>query len=123
MSYSQNQVLSSHKGMATNLKYYAPLLFVTFSIGMLYGGFTSRRLLVIFPALIAAFFFLSLANLELRGRVLRYRRFLKWTTLEVDEIRSSGAAWPGVIGYVRLHHYVIPWGRLYFVLDDRRLTQ
>ena len=88
-------ILRSHKGVAANTKYYAPILLAAFSIGMLYGGFTSRRLLVICPALVAAFFFLSLADLEVADGLLRYRRFLKWTLIEASAVRGSGVAWPG----------------------------
>jgi hypothetical protein len=103
--------------MAAELKYYVPMLLVAFSIGMFYGEFTSRRLLVIFPALVAAFFLLSLATLEVADGVLRYRRFRKWMPIEASEVRGSGVLWPGVIGYIRLSRYVSPWRRLYFVLD------
>jgi hypothetical protein len=112
--------LRSHKGMAINMKYYVPTILAAFAVAMLYGGFTSRRLLVICPALVAALFFLSLANLEVADGVLRYRRFLRWVPIEASEVRGSGVAWPGVIGYIRLHRYVVPWGKLYFVLDERR---
>jgi hypothetical protein len=118
MPYPPNLDIRSHKGMTTNLKYYVPMILVAFSVGMLYGGFTSRRLLVICPALVAAFFFLSLATLELADGGLRYRRFLKWTTIEASEVRGSGVAWPGVVGYIRLNRYVSPWRNLYFVLDQ-----
>ena len=118
MPYPPKLDIRSHKGMVTNLKYYVPMILVAFSVGMFYGGFTSRRLLVICPALVAAFFFLSLATLELADGVLRYRRFLKWTTIEASEVRGSGVAWPGVIGYIRLNRYVSPWRNLYFVLDQ-----
>lgn len=112
-------ILRSHKRRAAEMKYYVPMLLIAFSIGMLYDGFSTRRLLVICPALVAAFFFLSLANLDAADGVLRYRRFLKWVAIEPSEVRGSGVAWPGMVGYVRLHRYVVPWKKLYFVLDQR----
>lgn len=118
MQHPHELVVRSHKGMSANTKFYVPMILIAFSIGMLYGGFTSRRLLVICPALVAAFFFLSVADLKVADGVLRYRRFLKWMPIESGEVRSSGVAWPGVIGYIRLHRYLVPWGKLYFVLDE-----
>ena len=32
-------------------------------------------------------------------------------------VESSGEVWQSIIGYVRLNHFVAPWGRIYFVLD------
>jgi hypothetical protein len=31
---------------------------------------------------------------------------------------SAGLAWHPIIGYVRLSRFMLPWGRLYFVLDQ-----
>jgi hypothetical protein len=104
--------------MTRNTKYYVPLILIAFSIGMFSGEFVTRRLLVICPIILAAVFFLSLAIIEVNSGVLRYRRFLKWIPIDESEVRGSGVSWPGVIGYIRLSRYVVPWRRLYFVLDD-----
>jgi hypothetical protein len=116
-SNESQPLLTSDKRLRRGAKYYIPLILVTFSAGMLFDGLLSRRLLVVCPILLVALFFLSLATVDCRSGVLRYRRFLKWISIDEREILGCGVSWPGVIGYLRLRHYVIPWKRLYFVLD------
>jgi len=66
---------------------------------------------------VAALFGASLAIVELRGGVLRYRRLFKWRTIPEDDIVSARVVWGPFIGSMRLKRFVFPWGRLYFVLD------
>jgi hypothetical protein len=75
-----------------------------------------RDLLAV-PLLILSFFHASLAEIEVQDGSFRYRRFLKWKAICCEEISSSGAVWKPFIGYVRVNHFLWPWGRLYFVLD------
>ena len=68
--------------------------------------------------LIAGLFGASLAIVELRGDVLRYRRLFKWTVVPPHDIVTARAVLPPLIGSMRLKRFVFPWGRLYFVLDS-----
>jgi hypothetical protein len=119
MHQSQNRLLKRHIGKVWMTRLYLPLLLATFSVGMLSGHFVSRRLIIICPVMLLAIFFLSLATIEVNGTVMRYPRFLRWTTIEEGAVLDSGALWPGVLGYIHLSHFVSPWNKLYFVLDER----
>jgi hypothetical protein len=79
--------------------------------------FPDRRSLVTLPVLVAALFGASLAIVEVRGGVLRYRRLFRWKTIPKDDIVSARIVWGPFIGSMRLKRFVFPWGRLYFVLD------
>lgn len=68
--------------------------------------------------MLVTLFHLSLAVVQLRDGNLRYRRFLKWSNLHREEVLSSGVVWPPFIGYIRLTHFLFPWGKLYFILDQ-----
>ncbi len=52
-------------------------------------NFPSYRFLITLPFLFAACFFVSLAILEVRDGVVRYKRWFKWTTIPRDEIVSG----------------------------------
>jgi hypothetical protein len=82
------------------------------------GVFTWRSLLAV-PFFIVAFFGASLAILEVRDDVVRYRRLIKWTTLPTEEIVSARVEAAPLAGSVRLNRFLFPWGRLYFVLDAK----
>jgi hypothetical protein len=98
-------------------KLWGPLLCVGGALLVFGQDFPSLRFLLAIPFFIAALFGLSLAVLEVRGGSLRYRRLFKWTTIPEDQIVSARVEWPPVIGSVRLRRFLLPWGRLYFILD------
>jgi hypothetical protein len=91
-------------------------------LGIAFGVFgrdvLTWRLVLSLPFLIAAFFGISLARLDLRGSDLYYARLFKWKKIPDDEIIGGKVEWPPVIGSVRLKRFMFPWGRLYFVLDQ-----
>jgi hypothetical protein len=78
----------------------------------------SWRFLLACPLLIAALFGISVGTIEVNGSVVRYRRFLRWTTVRHDEIVSAGALLAPLVGYLRLNRFVFPWSRVYFALDE-----
>jgi hypothetical protein len=102
-------------------KYYlAILLFVGF--GLSSGWWGGWRLLFGLPFAVAGFFQLSLAVVDVKDGILRYRRFIKWTTIHRPEVLSCGLVLPPFVGYIRLNRFVPPWGRLYFVLDRNQAS-
>jgi hypothetical protein len=108
------------RSQATNVflaKFCGPLLCIGATLGIFGEDFLTWRFLFASPFLIAALFGASLAILEVRGGVLRYRRLFKWATIPADEIVGARVVWPPVIGSIRLKRFLFPWGRLYFILD------
>ena len=110
-------VLRSSPSNVFLMKFWAPLLLIVGMIGVFGDHLLSGSMLLSLPLLILALFQLSLAQMELRNNVLRYRRLVRWHTIPRDEIAASGVVWPGFMGYVRFHRYFPPFGLLYFVLD------
>jgi hypothetical protein len=99
-------------------KLWAPLICFVATLGIFGGEFPTWRFLFASPLILAALFGLSVAVVEVRDGVLRYRRFLRWTVVPRGDVISSGVVWPGFIGYLRLRRPIFPWGRLYFALDE-----
>jgi hypothetical protein len=100
-------------------KIWGPFLCLVIAICITGRNLFSRDFFLGFPFLIAAFFGFSIAILEVRDGVLRYRRGLKWRTIPRDEIIDGRIEWPPALGSIRLKKYLFPWGRLYFALDTR----
>jgi len=98
-------------------KFWGPLLCAGGPLLVFGEDFLTWQFLLAFPFLMGALFGASLAILEVRGGVLRYRRLLRWTTIPEDEIVGARVEWPPVLGSIRLKRFLFPWGRLYFVLD------
>jgi hypothetical protein len=66
-----------------------------------------------------SFFHLSLAVVEVSDESVRYRRLSEWRELRFDEITHCGFSKLRLeVGYIGLKHFVWPWGKLYFILDD-----
>lgn len=76
------------------------------------------RFLFAAPLIVAALFGASIATLEVRNGLIRFRRFLRWTAITDEDIESAGVVWPPLFGYLSLNRYVFPWGRIYFALDE-----
>ena len=66
---------------------------------------------------ILALFGLSVAIVEVRDDILRYRRFVKWRAIARHDIIGARIEAPPIIGSLRLNKFLFPWGRLYFALD------
>src|ERR1700691_4850237 len=88
-------------------KYYLAILLLVGS-GISSGWWRGSRLLFGLPFAVAWFFQLSLAVVEVKDGVLRYRRFIKWTTIDRAEVVSCGLVWPPFTGYIKLKHFVPP---------------
>jgi hypothetical protein len=110
-------VLRSRPANILLTKFWTPLLFAIPALGILVEDFPTWRVVFASPFFLAGLFQVSIAILELRGGVLRYKRFINWKTIHEDEIVAAGILWHPFIGYVRLNRYVFPWGRIYFALD------
>lgn len=99
-------------------KFWGPLICIGATLGIFGEDFFSWRFLFASPFIIAALFGASIAILEVRNGVLRYRRFFKWTTIRDDEIVAAGVVWHPFIGHLCLNRFIFPWGRVYFALDE-----
>lgn len=110
------------RSLPTNIflaKVWGPLLCVAAAIFLWSGngGFFSRNFFLACPFVIAALFGVSVAILEVRGGILRYRRFFIWKPLPPEGIIGARIEAPPVLGSIRLRRFLFPWGRLYFALD------
>jgi hypothetical protein len=99
-------------------KLWFPLILLAGVFGVSGWNLNIGRLVFDLPLLIAALFGVSIATVEVRGDVIRYRRFVKWTAIRHEDIVAAGARWAPFFGYVRLNRFVFPWGRIYFALDQ-----
>jgi hypothetical protein len=110
-------VIQSSRTNVILAKFWVPILCIVATFGVFGENLRTWRFLFALPFIIAALFWASIAILEVRGGVLRYRRFFKWTIVRSEEIKGAGVVWHPFIGYIRFDRYVFPWGRLYFALD------
>ena len=104
-------------------KYCAAVLWF-FGTLLLFGeALLTWRLLLALPFFLTAVFHITLAVVELRDAGLFYKRFRNWACIRREEMISAGSLrsplWSSFIGYVRLNHFLFPWGMLYFVLDHK----
>ena len=113
----EQAVLRSNGSKVFLAKIWGPILCVWSAVSVFGRDFPSWKSLMIIPFFIAAFFGLSMAVIEVRGGVLRYRRLRKWKTINRDEIVAARMEWGPIFASVRLKRFLFPWGRLYFVLD------
>lgn len=111
-------MLRSHPSSVFVLKYYAPIILFGGTFVFWSGGFRWAQLIFLIPLLAGVLFHGSLAVLQVPDGRIRYRRMFSWRRLPYDEIVDSGVAWGIGIGYLRLNHFLFPWGKLYFVLDQ-----
>src|SRR5690349_19173005 len=83
-----------------------PLACVSASLVFIRPTLASRTLLLAIPLLFLALFFLSLAIVEVRGTMIRYRRLFKWTPLEQGEISAVRVEWSPLIGSIQTSKYL-----------------
>lgn len=117
MHETEETALQSCRRSIVIIKYFGSILWFAACALLFEDKILTWRVVFALPFVLVAIFHLSLAVVQLRGKTLRYRRFLKWRTIDQDEIVAAGAVWPPFIGYMRLNDFLLPWGRLYFVLD------
>jgi hypothetical protein len=96
-------------------KIWAPLLLGSGLVGLVLGSRFPGNLLFVVPLALALLFYLTLAQVEIHGRKVLYRRVFGWVRVDLREIQASGQAW--VFGYIQLDRFVLPWRRVYFVRD------
>jgi len=110
-------ILRSDRSKVFISKVWGPILWVAASLLLFGKEFPGWRFLLASPFLIVALFEASLATVEVRGGVLRYRRLFKWTIIPEGDIVSARVVWHPFIASMRLKRFLFPWGRLYFILD------
>jgi hypothetical protein len=111
-------MLRSHTSSVFVLKYYAPIILFCCTFVFWSVGFRWAQLIFLIPLFAGVLFHGSLAILQVPDGKIRYRRLFGWRRLPYNEIVDCGVAWGIGIGYLRLKHFLFPWGRLYFVLDQ-----
>jgi len=110
-------MIKSSFGSIVIAKFWLSLICFLAAAGFFASNLTQWGLLVPITLFLMGSFSSSLAIIQCLDKNLRYKRFLKWKPIALDEVVSSGALWPPFIGYIRFKQFVFPWGRLYFVLD------
>lgn len=110
-------ILRSDRSKVFISKVWGPILWVAASLLLFGREFPGWRFLLVSPFLIAALFEASLAIVEVRDGVVRYRRLFKWTIVPEGDIVSARVVWHPFIASMRLKRFLFPWGRLYFILD------
>ena len=114
----QEPFLHSQKTNAFVLKVFGPIILFGIGMGVFHKNLFSWRFIFIIPFLIAGLFFLTLAVVRVRNKSFQFRRLFNWENIDLCYVRECGILWPGLIGYIRLSYSVLPWGKLYFVLDE-----
>jgi hypothetical protein len=108
--------LRSNPGSVFVVKVWVPIL-LTYSAAAVFGrDFPSRRSVIMIALLALAAFAASTAIVEVRDGSIRYRRLLKWKVLARDEVIGA-SEFLGPLASLQLNRNVLPWGRIYFVLD------
>lgn len=99
------------------LKFWAPLLWLIWTVALFKDDVFSIRIIASIPFLLAFVFHISLAVVRIGDRGVEYRRFLQWKVLPSADMVSSGVVWAPFIGFLCLRKSLPPWGRLFFILD------
>jgi hypothetical protein len=110
-------MLRSHPSLVFTLKYWAPIVLFGGTFVFWNNQFRWAQLVFLIPLIVGLLFHASLAVVQIPDGNIRYRRLLNWKNLSYDEIVECGVSWGAGIGYIRLKHFLLPWGKLYFVLD------
>jgi hypothetical protein len=110
-------MLRSHPTLVFVLKLWAPIILFLGSFVFWMSKFRWGQLVILIPLFLGMFFHLSFAEMQIPDGKIRFRRLFKWKKLAYDEIVGCGVTWGGGIGYLRLKRFLLPWGKLYFVLD------
>jgi hypothetical protein len=99
------------------LKFWAPLFLLTWTVAIFKDDVFRIRIIASAPFVLAFVFHISLAAVRIRDGRIGYRRFLQWKPLLLTDVVSSGVIWPPFIGSLCLRKSLLPWGRLFFILD------
>lgn len=99
-------------------KVIAPLV-ILFSLVIVFWGDRGVQILLLVPALVLALIYLTSAKIRVSEHILNYFIFTVWREIPYEQIRKVGwSIFPG-LGYVQLRTFLPPWGRLYFVVEER----
>ena len=109
--------LRSSRDTIVVIKIWGPLVCTVGALGVFGHDFPTVRFLPALPLLLFAGFQASLAVVKVADGVVRYRRLFKWKEIRIEEVVSAKAEGQPFIGSIQLRKPILPWGRLYFVLD------
>ena len=76
------------------------------------GHFRAPNVALAVPFVVLAIFLASVAQVDLQGDHLRYRRLVRWRIIPYSEIRDCYEMAP--LGVLKTTSYLGLWGRLYF---------
>jgi hypothetical protein len=86
--------------------------FCTFGLFLINREHPYASFFIFVLSFVLGFLFFSVARVRLEDDVLRYGRWYLWQAVSYSEITDCGES--GILGYIRLRHYVFPLGRIYF---------
>lgn len=104
----------SHSGGVSLFKFWYALIAFTWAIGL--GTSPPARIVLVVPLVLWGIFCVTVAEVRADERVLRYRRFLKWTQIPYEHIRQCKNSWIPGLAYLRLARFIPPWGKVYFAV-------
>ena len=70
---------------------------------------------LISPFALMGIFYLTVTEVKFTDGILKYRRFLRWREIPLEEIKECRVSWIPSVGCIRLNHFIPPWGKIYFV--------
>lgn len=102
---------------AAVLKWWLPLL-ATGALSMIFRHSTIWQVLWVIPVACLIFFYITSAQIHAEDGLVRYRRFFNWRQIPTEQVIAIGySLFPG-LGQIRLDHYLLPWGHLYYVMEQ-----
>src|SRR5688572_21479433 len=102
------------------LKYWGSLIAAVPAVTLWHDATVIGRLVIVLPFALAAFFLATLVELRIQNGGISYRRFVSWVRVEDGDILATDLAAVPIVGRMSLRRPVLPWGRVYFVLDAPR---
>lgn len=114
----------SHSVQVPVFKFWLPLL-ATGALAMIFRHSSIGQVLWVVPMAGLITLYVTAAQIRPERGLIRYRRFVSWKQVQGKQVESMGySLFPG-LGQIRLDHFVPPWGRLYYVIeqDPRSVAQ
>lgn len=121
--------MSSRTGQSRSVqipvfKFWLPLL-ATGALIMIFRHSSIWQVLWVIPMAWLIIFYITAVQIRTERGLIRYRRFVSWKQVQGEQVESVGySLFPG-LGQIRLDHFLPPWGRLYYVMeqDPRSVAQ
>jgi hypothetical protein len=102
------------------LRVWLPILFLL-GLYLFFHGTAPQYWLLALPPLLLIIFMITLAEIHDEGRRIRVKTLWKSMDVPREEVVSTAQSGFDGIGVLRLHRFVLPRGRIYFVSDWSKL--